>query len=103
MMTIPRWSTIGLFALLLMQVILSWLQAKKRGKGFRGALVPTALMAGAISIAFAREFFVDLPVYIDVILVILCWLLILIALGFWLVQLKRYLKESWRLEDKTDK
>ena len=102
-MTIPRWSTIGLFALLLMQVIVSWLLAKKRGKSFRGALLPTALMAGAISIAFAREFFVDLPVYIDVILVILCCLLILIALGLWLVQLKRYLKESWRLEDKTDK
>ena len=101
-MTIPRWSTIGLFALLLMQVILSWLQAK-RGKGFRGSLLPTALMAGAISIAFAREFFVVLPVYIDVILVTLCWLLILIALGLWLVQLKRHLKESRRLEDKTDK
>jgi len=102
-MTIPRWSTIGLFALLLMQVIVSWRQAKKSGKGFRGSLLPTALMAGAISIAFAREFYIHLPVYIDVILVILCWLLILIALGLWLVQLKLYLKDSWRLEDKTDK
>jgi len=102
-MTIPRWSTIGLFALLLMQVIVSWLQAKKSGNGFRGSLLPTALMAGAISIAFAREFFVALPVYIDAILVILCWLLILIALGLWLFQLKRYVKEAWRLEDKPDK
>ena len=102
-MIIPRWSTIGLFALLLMQVIVSWLLAKKKGKSFRGSLLPTAMMAGAISIAFVREFFVVLPVYIDVILVILCWLLILIALGLWLVQLKRYLKEARRLEDKTDK
>ena len=102
-MTIPRWSTIGLFALLLMQVIVSWLQAKKSGKGFRGSLLPTALMAGAISIAFAREFFVVLPVYLEVILVTLCCLLILISLGLWLVRLKRFLKDSWRLEDKTDK
>jgi hypothetical protein len=102
-MIIPRWSTIGLFAGLLMQVIVSWLLAKKRGKGFRGSFLPTALMAGAISIAFAREFFVVLPVYIEVILVTLCSLLILISLGLWLVQLKRYLKDAWRLEDKTDK
>ncbi len=102
-MIIPRWSTIGLFALLLMQVIVSWLQANKSGKGFRGSLLPTGLMSGAISIAFAREFFVVLPVYIDVILMILCWLLILISLGLWLAQLKRYMKDSLRLEDKTDK
>jgi len=35
--------------------------------------------------------------------VTLCCLLILISLGLWLVRLKRFLKDSWRLEDKTDK
>ena len=102
-MTIPRWSTIGLFFGIVIQFVLSWLQAKKTGKSFRVAVLPNALMAGALSIMFVREFFDDLPVWIEGPIVILCFLLILMALGLWFVQLKRYLKEAWRLEDKKDK
>jgi len=102
-MTIPRWSTIGLFAALVLQFILSWVQAKKTGISFRDAVLPSALIAGGVSIILAREFFGDLPVWIEAPLAILCSLLILFALGLLLVRLKRYLKGAWRLEDKTDK
>ena len=102
-MTIPRWSTIGLFVALLLQFILSWVQAKTTGKSFREAVLPSALIAGGVSITFAREFFGDLPVWIEAPLVILCSLLILMALALLLLRLKRYLKAAWRLEDKNDK
>jgi uncharacterized membrane protein YoaK (UPF0700 family) len=102
-MTIPRWSTIGLFVGLVMQFILSWLQAKKTGKSFREAVLPSALMAGAFSIIFAREFFGDLPIWIDAPIAILFSLIILFVVGLAAVRLKRYLKEAWRLEDKKDK
>lgn len=101
-MTIPHWSTIGLFICLVPQFILSWLQAKKTAKSFREALLPSALIAGAISIGLVREFFGDLPLLIEVPIASLCWLLTLIALGLSLVRLKRYLKEAWRLEAKKD-
>ena len=55
-MTIPRWSTIGLFAAVVMQLILSWLQAKKTGRSFREAVLPSALLASGVSIIFLREF-----------------------------------------------
>ncbi len=102
-MTIPRWSTIAFFVVVVMQFILLWLQAKKTGKDFREAVLPSALLAGTVSIIFVREFFRDLPLWIDAPLVILCFLVILIVLGLWLVRVKRYLKDAWRLEDKTDK
>jgi hypothetical protein len=102
-MTIPRWSTIGLFVVLVMQFVLAWIQARTTGKSFRAGVLPNALIAGAISIAFARELFVEFPVWIDRTLAILCWLLILMALVLWLVRLKRHLKDDWRLEDKPEK
>jgi len=102
-MIIPRWSTMALFVALVAQFIVSWLQAKKTGKRFRDSVLPNALAAGAVSIIFAREFFSDLPAWIDAPITILCLLLILMAVGLWLVQVKRYLKEAWRLEDKRDK
>ena len=60
-MTIPRWNTIGLLVALVMQCVFTWLQAKKTGKSFRGAVLPSALMAAGTSIAFAREVFIELP------------------------------------------
>jgi hypothetical protein len=102
-MIIPHWSTIALSVALVVQFILSWLQAKKTGRSFREAVLPNALMAGGVSIILVREFFGDLPAWGDAPAAILCLLLILIALVLWLVQLKRYLKEAWRLEDKRDK
>src|SRR5437868_13220238 len=102
-MIIPRWSTIGLFLVVVMQFILMWLQAKKTGKNLREAVLPSALLAGTVSIIFVREFFRDLPLWIDAPIAILCSLIMLFVLGLWLAQLKRYLKGAWRLEDKTDK
>jgi hypothetical protein len=102
-MTIPRWSTIGLLVALVVQFVFMWLQAKKTGEGFRGVVLPSALMAGVGSIAFAREFFIELPDWIDATLLIVCWLLILMAFGLWLVHVKRYLKRVWRLEEEKDK
>jgi hypothetical protein len=102
-MTIPGWSTIGLFLTLVVQFVLSWDHAKKTGKSFREAVLPGALIAGGCSIPFAREFFGNLPVWIDAPLVILYSLIILFALGLLLVRLNRYLKDAWRLEDKKDK
>jgi hypothetical protein len=103
LMIIPRWSTIGIFVVLVVQFIVLWLQAKKTGKSFRAALLPGALVIGAVSIILVRELFGDLPVWIEAPLVILCLLLILIALALFMVRLTRFLKESWRLEDKKDK
>jgi len=102
-MTTPRWSTVGLFLALVLQFILSWAQAKKTGKSFREAVLPGALIAGGVSIIFAREFFNELPVWIEPPLVILCSLLILIALVLLLVRLKSYLNGAWRLEGEKDK
>jgi hypothetical protein len=102
-MTIPRWSTIGLFVGPVVLFILSWLRAKETGKSFRAAVLPYALMAGAGSIFFVREFFGDLPLWIDAPLFLLCSLIILIVLGLQLFRLKRYLREAWWLEDKKDK
>ncbi len=99
----PRWSTIGVFVMVVIQFILSWLQAKKTGKSFREAVLPAALIAGAVSIIFVREFFGDLPVWVDAPITILCSLIILFVVGLAVVRLKRYLKEAWRLEDKRDK
>jgi uncharacterized membrane protein len=102
-MLIPRWSTIGLFALLVMQFILSWLQAKKTGKSFREAVLPTALIAGAVSIIFVRESFGDLPVWIDAPIAILCCLIILCLASLAVIRFRSFVKEAWRLEDKKDK
>jgi hypothetical protein len=102
-MTIPRWSTIGVFVALALQFILSWLQARKTGKGFREAVLLNALLAGAIAIIVVREFFGDLPKLIDALIAILLSLIILFVVGLAAVRLNRYLKESWRLEDKRDK
>jgi protein-S-isoprenylcysteine O-methyltransferase Ste14 len=102
-MTIPRWTTIGLFVGLVMQFVLSWLQAKKTGKSFREAVLPNALLAVAFSIIFAREFFPDVPMWIEVPILILLSLIILFIVGLAAVRLTRYLKDSWRLEDKNDK
>jgi hypothetical protein len=102
-MTIPRWSTIGLFVWFVMQFILSWLQAKKADKSFREAVLPNALLAAAFSIIFAREFFSDLPIWIDAPFALALSLIILFGIGLAAVRLKRYLKEAWRLEDGRDK
>ena len=102
-MHIPRWSTIGLFVGLVVLFALSWLRAKKTGESFRAAVLPNVLMAGAGSIFFVREFFGDLPLWIDAPMLILCWLMILIVLGLGLVRFKRFLKEAWSLEAKKDK
>lgn len=102
-MIIPRWSTIGLFVLVVVQFILSWLQAKKTGRNFREAVLPSALIAGAVLIIFVREFFGDLPVWIDTPIAILCSLIILFLVGLAVVRVKRYAKEAWRLEDKRNK
>jgi hypothetical protein len=94
-MFIPRWSTIGLFVLLMIQFVLALAHAKKTARSFREAVLPNALVAAAISIVFAREFFGDLTPWVEAPLAILCLLLILIALGLWLAQLRRYLNGLW--------
>jgi peptidoglycan/LPS O-acetylase OafA/YrhL len=99
-MPTPRWSTIGLFVFFVIQLIMSWFQARRTGKSFRAAVLPNALMAGALSIIFVREFFGDLPLWIDAPILILCCLIILVYVGLGLVRLERYLKEAWSLKDK---
>jgi hypothetical protein len=69
----------------------------------RHAILPSALIAGGASIIFVREFLGDLPVWLEAPFVILCMLLILTALALLVVQLKRNLKDTWQLEDKSDK
>ena len=102
-MHIPRWSTIVVFVLIVIQLIRSWFQARRTGKSFRAAVLPDALIAGIISIIFVREFFGDRPLWIDLPIVILCSLIILTVLGLGLVRLKRFLKEAWSLEDKKNR
>jgi protein-S-isoprenylcysteine O-methyltransferase Ste14 len=102
-MIIPRWSTIGLFVVVVMQFTLSWLHAKKTGKTFREAVLPSALLAVSVSIIFARECFGDLPLWIDAPIAILSSLIILAVAGLAAVEVKRYLKDAWRLENKKDK
>lgn len=102
-MRIPDWSTIGVFVMVVIQFILSWLLAKKTGKNRRGAVLPAALIAGAVSIIFVREFFGDLPVWIDAPIAIVCSLIILFLAGLAAVRLKRFVKDAWRLEGERDR
>lgn len=101
-MTIPRWSTVGVFVVLVIQFILSWLRATKTGKSFRAAVLPDALIALAVSMLFVRAFFGDLPVWIDAPIAFICGLVILFLIALAAVRLKRYVTEAWRLEGKTD-
>ena len=102
-MTIPDWSTIGLFIGPVVLFTLSWLRSRETGKSFRAAVLPYALLVAAGSIFFVRGFFGDLPLWIDAPIVVLCSLIILILLGLGLFRLKRHLQGAWRLEDKKDK
>ena len=102
-MTIPPWTTIGMFAGVNLNFILTWLHSKKTGKGIRESVLPAALAAGAVSIIFVREFFGDAPLWIDVPAMILLSSILLWLVGLSAVRLTRYLKEGWRLEDKTNK
>jgi hypothetical protein len=102
-MTIPRWSTIGLFVCVGMQLILTWLQSRKTRTNYRKSVLPAALLAGAVSIIFVREFFDDNPRWFDIPVAILLSSILLWLLGLSAVRLTRYLKESWRLEDKANK
>ena len=98
-MTLPKWTTIGLFIALLAQLALSWTQAKHNEKSLRSAVLPNALMAGGVSIIFIREFFKEIPIWIDATLVILVSIIMLLAVGLLLLQLKRYLKNAWNGND----
>jgi hypothetical protein len=100
---IPRWGTTGLLVLLVIQFILSWIQARQTGKSLRSKLLINALMAGSVSLIFAREFFGDLPLWIDATVVVLVSLMILVGLGLETLRLKRYLKSAWWLEWKRHK
>jgi len=105
-MNIPPWSTTGLFVCLVIQIITFWLIAKKRGKSIREAVLPSALLAGGVLVIFLRELFANVPHWLDVALGIVGSLIILLVLGLWLIRLKgfvSFLKDVWRLEDKTDK
>lgn len=98
-MTLPTWTTIGLFVALLAQLALSWTRAKHNGKSFRSAVLPNALMAGGVSIILIREFLKEIPIWIDATLVILVSIIMLLAVGLLLLQLKRYLKNAWNGND----
>jgi len=102
-MTIPRWTTIGMFAFGVMHFILTWLQSRKTGTSYREKVLPAALFAGAVSIIFVREFFGDTPRWFDIPIMILLSSIILWLFGLWAVRLSRHLKESWRLQDKANK
>jgi hypothetical protein len=101
-MIIPHWSTIGLFVVVVIQFILSWLKAKKTGKNLREAVLSEALIAGAVTIILVRAFFGDLPVWIDAPILIVCSLIILFLVGLAAVRLKRFAKDAWRLEGERD-
>jgi len=105
-MTIPRWTTIVLFAGVVMNFIMTWLQAKKTGTSFRESVLPSALVAGAVSIIFVREVIGDIgdrPRWIDIPFLILLSSIISYLLGLSAVRLTRFLRESWRLDDKENK
>lgn len=93
-MVVPRWGTIGLFVSIIVQFILSWARAKKTEKSFRAAVLPSALMAIAVSMIFVRFFFEEVPVWVDAPLLIFCFLLISIVLALWIVQFRRYSKNE---------
>jgi CDP-diglyceride synthetase len=95
---IPRWGTTGLLVLLVILFILSWIQARQTANSLRSRVLINALLAGGVSLIFAREFFGELPLWIDVTLPILVSIIMLVALGSGLVQLKRYLKSASWLE-----
>lgn len=95
---IPRWSTAGLFILLVIQFLRAWIEARKAGKNFRSTVLPSALIAGGMSLIFVREFLGNLPSWIDATLAILVSLIMLAASLLAAVQLRKYLKTAWWLE-----
>src|SRR5262249_35514284 len=101
LIVVPGWSTFVLFALLIVQLALSWVQAKKSRKRLR--LQSSILLVAGMTIVFVREWFVDVPSWIDASLAIILWLLLLTVLVRWTLWFRRYLQESWRLEQKNNK
>jgi protein-S-isoprenylcysteine O-methyltransferase Ste14 len=101
-MIIPRWSTIGLFTLVVIHFIVTWLRAKKTGESLREAVLPAALLAVAVMIVFVRGFFDDLAIWIDAPILTLCSLIILFLVGLTVVRSWRYVTDSWRLEGEKD-
>ena len=61
MINIPHLTTIVLFLLILLQFLLFWTAAKRKGKTFREGVLPNALAVAAVTIVLVREFFGDLP------------------------------------------
>lgn len=100
---IPKWSTFFLLVFIILQLILAWRGARKTGKKPRSALLPNILASAAMAIVFVREWFGNIPVWIEAPLVVICLLLILIAFVLWGIWLKRYLRDAWRLEEHNNK
>ena len=99
-MTLPKWSTFGIFVAIVANFLVSWVRAKHAEKGFRSALLPNALMAGGMSVVFVRDFFSDVPIWIDAPLAVLASSVILIALVLYLIKLKRFLINAWAEQEK---
>jgi len=95
---IPRWGTTGLLVLLVIQFILSWIHARQTGNRLRSRVLTNGLMAGCVLLIFAREFFGDLPLWIDATTVVFVSLMILVGLLLETLRLKRYLRSAWWLE-----
>jgi hypothetical protein len=102
-MVIPQWSTIGLLVVFVMQLILVWRDANKTGKSLRTDVVPSALMAVAMTIIFVRSFFEDVPKWMDPPLAIFTFLILAIVLTLRIIQFKRYMKTAWWLDWRRDK
>lgn len=103
LIVVPGWSTFVLFAVLIVQLVLRWVHAKKTGRRFQSALQSSALLVAGIMIGFVREWFRDVPSWIDASLAIILWLLILTIFVRWTLWFRRYLQDSWRLEQKNNK
>lgn len=101
-MKITRWLTIAVFGVLVMQVIILWIQAKKTGKNVWLTIRSSAFMVAIITIMLVRESVGEIPARID--LALLIPPVILLALAFWsgFVQAKEHLQNIGLLAKKKE-
>lgn len=97
-----NWMTIGLFGVVLMQMVIAWAHTKKTGKAVWPEIRGSVFLLAALVIIDVRKRLGDIPQWAEVALMILT--VILVALGVWSVfaQSRQHLQDVGLVEKKKD-
>lgn len=95
-----NWMTIGLFGVVIMQMVIAWAHKKKVGEPVWPAIRAFVFLLAGLVIIDVRERLGDIPQWADVALMTLT--VILVALGVWSVfaQSRQHLQDVGLVEKK---